>query len=521
MSDEEAKKKKTGSGPQEPGEPDRSKDPKRREHNNALSDWRSRGSRGGSTRRRRSSRRRGGRRRVTAEVRRYAGTLVALAVVLVLCVIGFTPLSEKITMGLDIQGGVSVVMTATSTDGSPVTSEDMDKAVTVVQNRVNSLGASEATVQKQGSDSLLVQIPGATNTEEAIQAIGTTGHLEFVDLSTVADQDALLKINSGQENVPLAQGTYEAFMTGDDLRNVTVNLQTTGGYYEVDLALNSSGTQKFAEVSTALAPTHDRIAIVLDGVVESAPAVQSAITTGNVAITGDYTLEEATALKTVLDSGSLPVNLEYSESRVVGPTLGTESLSQGLFAVLVGFAAIAAYLIFFYYGLGAVISLGLVVFGVIYLGVLALLSHFGLFALSLPGIAGVVLTIGTATDSSVLVLERFREELRMGHPVRSAAVTGSKHGINTAVDAGIVTLISALGLFFLSIGQVKGFGLTLALGVICSFVTLLCYTTPALRWLGRNQIEAHPVFWGVKNDIEEGRAANPHVVAAKGGERDA
>ncbi len=479
---------------------------------------------GASSRRRKSGRkrRRGSRRRrVPSDVRRYSFTLVALAVLLVVCVIGFTPLRDKITLGLDIQGGVSVVMTASTTDGSAVTDADMEEAVSIVESRVNALGASEATVQRQGSDSILVQIPGATDSQAAIEAIGTTGVLEFVDVNQIADQDALLKIDSGQQNVELATGAYEPFMTGDDITSVSVSQQTGTSYYEVDLVLNSEGTEKFAEVSKELAPTNGRIAIVLDGTVVSAPAVQSEITGGRVAITGSYSLDEAKSLQTVLQSGSLPVTLEYSESRVVGPTLGQDSLTQGLVAVLAGLACVAVYLTFFYQGLGLMISLGLAVFGIVYLGVLALLSHYGLFALSLPGIAGVVLTIGTATDSSVLVLERFREELRMGRGVRAASVSGSKHGISTAIDAGVVTLISALGLFFLSVGQVKGFGLTLALGVFCSFLTLLCYTTPMLRLLGRSQIEKHPGFWGVRHDIEEGRAGKSLGSAPKGGEADA
>ena len=464
----------------------------------------------------------GGTSRGARDIRRYAGTLIALAVVLVLAVIAFTPLGEKITMGLDIQGGVSVVMTASKPDGSLVTDEDMEKAVAIVEQRVNSLGASEATVQRQGTDSILIQIPGATDAATAIEAMGQTGVLEFVDLNDIGDQDALLKISNGQSNVTLQPGTYDAFMTGDNITNVSIGQESQGSaYYAVNIQLDGEGTQKFADVSRLLVDTHGQIAIVLDGIVNSAPSVRSLITGGQVAITGNYTIDDAKALKTVLDSGSLPVTLEYSESRVVGPTLGQDSLSEGLVAVLVGFGVVALYLIFFYQGMGIVMSLGLVVFGIIYLGVLAVLSQAGLFALSLPGLAGVVLTVGTATDSSVLVVERFREELRMGRNVRAASVSGSRHGINTAIDAGVVTLISALGLFFLSVGQVKGFGLTLALGVVCSFLTLLCYTTPLLRLLGRTQIEQHPGFWGVRNDIEEGRAAKADVASLKGGEANA
>ena len=439
------------------------------------------------------------------EVRRYAFTLIALAILCVICVIGFTPLGEKITQGLDLKGGVSVIMTATRTDGGIPSDEEMDSAVAIVTNRVNSLGASEATVQRQGTNQILVQIPGATDPQQAIDTIGATGVLEFVDLNDISDQDALLKIKNGIENVKLRSGLYEAFMTGDDLRSVSIGMESQGSaYYAVNLRLSDAGTKAFAEVTKRLYPTHSPIAIVLDGVVNSAPHVQAQILNGEVAITGKYTLEDAQSLKTILESGSLPVSLEFSDSSFVGPTLGQDSLRQGLMAVIVGFAIILIYLLFFYQGLGLITAGALTVFGIIYLGVLAMLSSQGLFALSLPGIAGVVLTIGMAADSSILVLERFREELREGRSIRAAAVSGSKHAISTAIDAGIVSLISALGLFFLTTGSVKGFGLTLALGVLCSFFVLLTFTTPLIRLLGRKVIPDNPGFWGVKNDLQEG-----------------
>jgi preprotein translocase subunit SecD/SecD/SecF fusion protein len=456
------------------------------------------------------------RRHLPAEVRRWTGTLIALAVVLVVCVIGFTPLGEKITQGLDIQGGVSVIMTASKPDGTAVTDTDMDSAVTIVTNRVNSLGASEATVQRQGTDQILIQIPGATDAQQAIDTIGTTGTLEFVDLYDISDQDALALIEAGVSNVQLEPGTYTAFMTGDQIKSVSIGQESqTSAYYAVNLKLDATGTQEFADVTTVLAPTNGKIAILLDGVVQSAPAVQSAITGGEVAITGNYTLEDAQAFKTVLESGALPVTLEYSESRFVGPTLGQDSLAQGLVAIVAGFVLIFIYLLVFYRGMGLVCDAALIVFGIVYLGVLAFLSALGQFALSLPGLAGIVLTIGMAADSSILVLERFREELRAGRSVRASAAEGTKHGVSCALDAGVVSLISALGLFFLTTGSVRGFGLTLALGVLCSFFTLLCFTSPAVRLLARSAIAKNPGFWGVKDDIAEGSPAP--VSAVKGG----
>ena len=218
----------------------------------------------------------------------------------------------------------------------------------------------------------------------------------------------------------------------------------------------------------------------------------------------------------MLDSGSLPVTLTYSESRVVGPTLGQDSLNQGVFAIGIGVIIVVAYLFFFYRGLGFLTMGSLGVFAVLYLGILALLSHFGAFALTLPGLAGIVLTTGSAADSSILVLERFREEIRMGRSVKNAAVSGAKHGIMTSLDADAVQMVAALALFFVAVGSVKGFGLTLALGIICDIVTMFCFKAPALRLLALKAIPKHPKFWGVDQDLAEaGHAAD--AKAEKGG----
>lgn len=447
-------------------------------------------------------------RRMRADRRRYISTLVVLVVVLAVCVFGFTPVGERITQGLDIQGGVSVIMTATKSDGSTPSSDEMSEATQIVQQRVNSLGASEATVQQQGTNSILVQIPGATNADDAVSTIGQTGHIEFVRMDQIGDADALAKLNAGTEDVQLEEGTYTSFLDGSSITNTSVDQSSSSssGSYAVNVTFNDEGAQKFAEVTKELAPTNGRICIVLDGVVKSAPAVQSEITGGKVSITGNFSYDDAQSLKTVLDSGSLPVTLTYSESRVVGPTLGQDSLQQGIIAICVGVAIVVVYLFFFYRGLGLLTMGSLAVFAILYLGLLALLSHFGYYSLTLPGLAAVVLTTGSAADSSILVLERFREEIRMGRTVKNASVSGAKHGIRTSLDADIVTLVTALALFFVAVGSVKGFGLTLALGVACDVVTMFCFKAPALRLLALGTIQRHPKFWGVDYDLDEAQA---------------
>jgi preprotein translocase subunit SecD len=458
-----------------------------------------------------------GKKKMTAEARRYVSTLVVLLVVCAVSVVLFWPPGEKITQGLDIQGGVSVVLTATTSDGSDPSSEDMATAVEIVQSRVNSLGASEATVQQQGSNSILVQIPGATDAEQAVETIGQTGYLEFVRLDEIGDADAIAQLQAGKTDVELKEGTYTAFMDGSDIDSVSIS-QTSTGDYVVNLDLNDEGTEKFAEVTKDLVSTNGQIAIVLDGKIQSAPAVQSEITDGNVSISGGsegFTLSEAQELKTVLDSGSLPVTLTYSESRVVGPTLGQDSLSQGVTAIAIGIVLVVAYLFFFYRGLGFLTLGSLAVFAILYLGIMAFLSSQGAFSLTLAGLAGMVLTIGMAADSSILVLERFREEIRMGRTVRNASISGVKHGIRTSLDADAVTLVTALALFFFAVGQVRGFGLTMTIGIVCDVATMFLFKSPALRLLARGTIQRHPKFWGISEDLEEAKAKADAKAEAK------
>ena len=446
-----------------------------------------------------------------------------LLIVTILLVIGsvfmFMPPQDKINQGLDIQGGLSVVLTAQGTDGHEVTQEDMEKSRAIIESRVNALGASEATVQVQGNDQILVQIPGLSDTETALNTIGKTGKLEFARADSFTDESDQTAIENGTyiqqgsvsddygNTLPTGQvtyrdvaGSYTPLITGENITRVTVDKESeTSNYYAVDITLDSAGTEAFAQATRELAPDHGKIVIILDGQIQSAPAVQSEITGGQVSITGNYTLEQAQSLQTVLESGSLPVSFHYEQSQVVGPTLGQDALMSGLLVAILGLTLVILYLIFFYRGLGLLTAVAMMVFAVFYLGLLATLSAFGLFSLSLAGIAGIVLTIGMAADSSILVLERFREEIRMGRSVRAASITGVRHGIQTSIDADLVTLVSALTLFFLASASVKGFGLTLALGIVCDIVMMLLLKAPLIRLLAPKLIARHPGFWGIKD----------------------
>ena len=496
-----------------------------------------------------------------SRVRNHVALLVLLVLLLGGSVFLFMPPGEKIRQGLDVQGGLSVILEAKRTDGANPSLEEIETARQIVERRVNLLGASEATVQVQGATQLLVQIPGVVDQSQALETIGQTGMLEFVDISQLTDSEAIgylenYSLYNDQEmnemlvfgdisesqllnstrseltgRVPqgmyaavtyyldesytqsytyymrlvLTEGTYSnaVIFTGQDITNITVGLNNSiGPDYSVNLTLNASATQAFATATTALYPTNGKIAIVLDGAIQSAPAVQNAITNGSVAITGGYTLNDANSLRTILQSGSLPVSLTVINSQVVGPTLGQETLASGIIIALLGLALVALYLLVFYRGIGMLTAAAIAVFACLYLGVLALLSLLGFFALSLAGIAGIVLSIGVAADSSILILERFKEEIRMGRSVRAASITGVRHAIITSIDADLVTFISALSLFLIAVGTVKGFGLTLALGVICDVLTMLLFKAPLIRLLAPKVIAIHPGFWGIREDEE-------------------
>jgi protein-export membrane protein SecD len=547
-----------------------------------------------------------------AKIRNHAVLLILLALLVVASFVMFIPPQDKIRQGLDVQGGLSIVMQASKTDATTPTTEDLESARQIVERRVNLLGASEASVQVQGDTQLLVQIPGVIDQTQALETIGQTGVLEFVNLADVADQADVQAMQSGvvisetqinemlafgkispeqvdvelsnkrapagmyseqtvnlggstgtevvvgddgtitdgsdsdadadeadatgaedgseaaateeeaatESEIPiddetgsetgsytmyhllaLEPGSYTPIFTGANISTVQIGKESdVSSNYSVDLTLDAEATQSFATVTTELAPTKGKIAIVLDGAIQSAPAVQNAITNGNVAITGDYTLNDANSLKTVLESGSLPVTLSVINSQVIGPTLGQEALISGILVALIGLLLVAIYLVVFYKGIGLLTSGAIIVFAILDLGVLALLSAFGQFALSLAGIAGIVLSIGVAADSSILVLERFKEEIRMGRSVRASSITGVKHAIITSIDADLVTLVSALALFFIAVGSVKGFGLTLAIGVICDIATMLLFKAPLIRLLAPRSISKNPGFWGVKED---------------------
>lgn len=423
--------------------------------------------------------------------------ITVLIVLLIAAVWSFWPLDKTMRQGLDLRGGLSVILTPTQ----KVDSAAMQRALTIIQNRVNGLGVSEATVQLENENTaILVQIPGIKDPKAALNALGQTGQLEFVEVASL-DATTQAKVKDGYV---FPQGTYTPFMTGAVIKSANAGASTdpaTPGFV-VNMSFDASGTATWATVTTRNAATQGRIAILLDRRVVSAPAVQEAITGGETRISGSFTADDARQLAAILESGALPVSLKFSQTEVVGPTLGQDALAKGLMAALVGLGVVAIYFVIYYRGLGFVNWIALMAFFVLYAGVLALMSRAGQFALTLPGLAGIVLSIGLAADTSVLIFERFAEEVEMGRSYRTAAKNGARHAILTSLDADAVSFASAVPLFIFAIGPVKGFALTLMIGLVCDLGVALLLTIPLVRILAETLVPKMPGFFGVKGGAD-------------------
>ncbi len=426
--------------------------------------------------------------------------VIALALVVALVGVAvwlFYPPQTRIRQGLDIKGGLDVILTA---EGK-VDATTIDRAITIVQNRVDGLGVSGATVQKEGANALRVQLPGVKDARQALKMLGSTGQLEFVEVASLpaTTQAAVRSAQTTGKKVRLQKGTYEPVLTGEVIESAQAGANTdadAAGTYEVNMIFNPKGTEAWAAITAR--SIGKPIAIVLDGQVVSAPNVQGAIPDGQSVITGSFTAEEAKQLATILQTGALPVSLKYSDTNIVGPILGQASLRQGMLAAIVGVLIVAAYLTVYYRGLGVIAWFSLGIFLILYLGLLAGLSMAGVFALDLPGIAGIVLAMGLAADTSILIFERFREEIAMGKSPRSAARSGTKHALLTSVDADVVTVVSAAVISSVALGPVRGFANTLMMGIALDLIVGFLFTRTVIIMLAESVVPKARAFFGLK-----------------------
>ncbi|MEW5766948.1 MAG: protein translocase subunit SecD [bacterium] len=404
-------------------------------------------------------------------------------IIIVLGLSGFFayPPSKKINLGLDLQGGMHIVLevdTSKLKEGEDP-SDVVDMALEIIRNRVDKFGIAEPSIQKQGNNRIVVELPGIDDPERAINLIGKTALLEFKLVADEADLDKALKGEIPEGYVLAYQESKDsgetapfllkepAELTGATLTNAMVRFDSQFNQPYVNLSFNPEGAKRFSEVTGA--NIEKRLAIVLDGKVKSAPVIRSKIPDGEAMIEGNFDYEEAHDLAIVLRAGALPAPVEVAENRVIGPSLGQDSINKGILACLIGSGLVIVFMAVYYKYSGLLANLCLLFNIVIILGVMALFKA----TLTLPGIAGILLTIGMGVDANVLIFERIREELRAGKTARTSIAAGFSRAFLTILDANVTTLITTFILFQFGTGPIKGFAITLSTGILASLFTAL------------------------------------------------
>lgn len=385
--------------------------------------------------------------------------------------------AENIILGLDLAGGVSI--TYEIEEDNP-TEQEINDTVDRLQQRADTY-STDSNVYKEGSNRISIEIPGVTDANKILEDMGKPGALEFLD------EDNYAKFAAGEE--------YEVVLSGSDIKNAGATIDNSGTVkeYVVELAFNDEGTKKFAEATAA--NIGKPIYIIYDGEVASAPIVQSEITGGSAVINGMDDDEEAERLAQTIRIGALPLTLKELRSNVVGATLGKDALSTSLKAGAIGMAIVAVIMIAVYL-LPGVVS----VFALIAYVVLTLLCLNGFNAsLTLPGLAGIVLSIGMAVDANVIIFTRIKEEIGAGATVKSAIDAGFNKALSAILDSNITTLIASVVLYIMGTGTIKGFALTLGIGIVLSMFTALFVTKNLLKAVYTLGLK-NPKLYGAKKD---------------------
>ena len=463
-------------------------------------------------------------------------TLLILAVVLLIGVGSaiFTK-ATRVHLGLDLRGGTSVTLQPRISEGATgkVTTAAIDQAVAIIRNRVNSLGVAESEVAAQGSGAnrqIVISVPGDTG-RRIVELVGNTAELRFrqvlaestsgaaagggaatpvagvspeinaayaaIDCTTAAARQNLGSDTPEQTIVTCARNSATKYILGPaevigrQVAKASSGLDTqAGNVWTVLLTFDNEGTKAFGALTqrvTSLAAPQNQVAIVLDGVVVSAPRINEAIPSGNAQITGSFTQQESTDLANVLKYGALPLAFDRGEVQQVSPTLGAEQLKAGLLAGGLGLLLVVLYIFFFYRGLGIVSAGSLLIAGAFtYVAFLLLGKTIG-FTLTLAGIAGAIVSIGITADSFIVYFERIRDEVREGRSLRSAVETGWVRARRTILVADFVSIIAAVLLYFFAVGGVRGFAFTLGLSTLIDLLVVFFFTKPMMILVGRSK----------------------------------
>ena len=393
-----------------------------------------------------------------------------------------------ITQGLDLKGGTVIVYKAQAENPSE---EDMDTVASMLRTRLDGQGYTEATLTRQGTDKIRVELPDVQDAQTAVETLGATAQLIFAETVSQDPNDPMKVVvdTPVMDGNAVKSAVAEYGQTSDDLA-------ASNSYY-IALELTDEGRQKFSEATGRL--VGKPIYIVMDGIIISAPNVQQKIDSNSCVITGEFTPEEAKSLAANIKSGQLPFSLEQVEVRTVSATLGDEALHNAILAGIIGLILVMLFMLLIYRVMALMANIALAAYLAIILIILANVH----VNLTLPGIAGIILSVGMAVDANVVIFERVKEELRLGKTVRSAVDAGFNRALTAVIDSNITTIIAAVILWWLGTGTIKGFGITLFIGIVVSMLSAIFVTKFLLKQMIGMNIK-NTWFYGVskKKDIE-------------------
>jgi preprotein translocase subunit SecD len=397
---------------------------------------------------------------------------------------------KKITslkLGLDIQGGLQMNLEVDRDKMQGKSEQEIsdaaDRALEILRNRVDGLGVTEPVLEREGTGGIVIQLPGLSDTKRARDVILSTAQLQFRLVSEIPisqyinEKDGSVEVDKLPEGIIYLPGKEDekylcekVLLTGESLVDAHVETDPTTGSPHIAFTLNDEGGKQFGIITGD--NVQRQLAIVLDDRVYSAPTIQSRIPGGRGVITGHFSDEEAADLALILKAGALPAPLKVTSQFIVGPTLGADSVKKGTIAALYGLLLVLLFMGIYYRWSGWIANAGLIMNMVYLMGLLAFLK----VTITLPGIAGIILTLGLSVDSNVLIFERIREELRAGKTIQSAIDAGYKRALQAIIDTHVTTLISAIFLFQFGTGPIKGFAVNLSLGVALSLFTAVVIT---------------------------------------------
>ena len=400
--------------------------------------------------------------------------IVGLIMASLLMILPMSPLKQDPKLGLDLMGGTRLVLEALPTEDVPeINGNVMQSLQQVIDRRVNKMGIAESVVQQAGDKRLLVEIPGVKDPEEAKRMLGKAGNLEFRELK---DGEW---INTG--------------LSGKDLQKSEPSTNATS-QWTILFELKSEGAKKFGELTARLAPNKEPLGIFFDGEMVSAPRVNTPILQGSGVIEGDFTQEEAQMIVNILNAGALPVDIEVIQENTVGPLLGQASIKMSLWAGAIGLGLVAIFMLGYYRLQGFVADLALIVYTLLTYAVFLLLG----VTFTLSGIAGFILSVGMAVDANILIFERTKEEIRNGRSLWKSIEVGFDRAFPSIFDSNTTTLITCALLWWLGTGPVKGFALTLAIGVLISMFSAITVTRSFLLLVtGTGEQLKSPSLYGV------------------------